>query len=200
MAVERDDLPVEDDGFGEPLRPFFERARDFRELSGLVVAEARPERDLFASRGNLDNGAYAVVFRFVNEAGIVQRRADERREHRARDGGCRHPPIMTDARPQLFFRLDPVAEVVSRRGAALEIPMVGAYANLVFRRLAVGPSSHVRLWHRICLDGVDAGPRGGAYRSLCHMVPSSRHVRALAALSSSVATCKIRVNRSSIDR
>src|SRR5215467_14542937 len=107
MLVEGDDLPVQHERSVERLRPSFQGVGDFRKLSGFVVAETRPERDVFPPRLDLDNGSDAVVLRFVHESGVVEPRAAGRREHWTRDGGRRHPPIMTDARASIPFQLQP---------------------------------------------------------------------------------------------
>src|SRR5262249_51796600 len=82
VVVERDDLAVEDQRLLAPARPVLQRRRDLGKLTRLLVAEARPQADVIAFRRNFDDRADAVVLRLVDEVGIVERRVDERREHR----------------------------------------------------------------------------------------------------------------------
>src|SRR2546430_2139604 len=99
FGVERDDLAVEDERRRPRARPFRERRRNLRKLIRLLVAEPRPEtrdRGGRADRGAgllilvvrgvpspyLDDRADAVVFRFVDQMRVVERRVGERREHR----------------------------------------------------------------------------------------------------------------------
>src|SRR5436189_1426684 len=80
LRVERDDLAVENERRLPPALPAPQRIDDFRKLRALLVAETRPEAD--AAIRELDDRANAVVFRFVDEIRIVERRRRRRREHR----------------------------------------------------------------------------------------------------------------------
>ena len=80
FAVERHDFAVEYDRLFQLARPLLERRRDFGELMRLLVAEARPERNT-ALRIDFGDGADAVVFGFVDERRVVERRVHQRREH-----------------------------------------------------------------------------------------------------------------------
>src|SRR5262249_9619181 len=82
LLVERDDFAVEDEPLPAPARPARERRRDFLKLPRLLVAEARPETDLAASRRYLRDGADAVVLRLRGEVRVVERRVGQRREQR----------------------------------------------------------------------------------------------------------------------
>src|SRR6185295_10282851 len=84
VGVERDDLAVEDERLRAPARPRPQRRGNFGKLARLLVAEPRPQADV-AFRSDLDDRADAVVLRFVDETGTVERRVDERREHRLQD-------------------------------------------------------------------------------------------------------------------
>ena len=88
LVVERDDLAVEHERHlqspGLRCRPRFERLNDLGELRGLLVAQTRPQahaRLARAPRFNFNEGANAVVLRFVDELGIVEGRVGQRRQH-----------------------------------------------------------------------------------------------------------------------
>jgi hypothetical protein len=77
--IERDDFAVDDQRNLQRAAPRVERRRDFRELTGLLVAEPRPQTRRGAAggltrRSDLCDRADAVVFGFVHELRVVERR------------------------------------------------------------------------------------------------------------------------------
>jgi hypothetical protein len=84
--VERDDLTIEHERGADLPGPALQRVDDLRKLARFLVAEPRPETH--AMRGDLDDRADAVVFRFVDELRIVERRVGERRQHRSESHCC----------------------------------------------------------------------------------------------------------------
>src|ERR1700733_11165501 len=81
VAVERDDLAVEDEGRAKGARPLFQGARDLGKLRGFFVAEAGPETHAPPSLGHLDHRANAIVLGLVDELRIAERCVGERGEH-----------------------------------------------------------------------------------------------------------------------
>src|SRR5262249_8840854 len=93
VVIERDNLAVEDQPIGKAPRPGSQRFDDLRELRRLLVAETGPQPD--TRRSDFSNCPDAVVFWFVNEIRVGQRRIDERRKHRAQNvvqAGSRFEP------------------------------------------------------------------------------------------------------------
>src|SRR5436190_17172059 len=80
VRIERDDLAVEDDRLLLPARPLRQGGGDLGELRGFFVAKPRPEADRACWR-DLGDRPDAVVFRFVDEMRILERRVLERRQH-----------------------------------------------------------------------------------------------------------------------
>ena len=85
LRVEGDDLAVEHERFRALARPLSERGGDLGKLARLLVAEPRPQPD-DAAWLDLRDRADAVVFRFVDEVRVVERRVGERRQHRLQHG------------------------------------------------------------------------------------------------------------------
>jgi hypothetical protein len=85
LVVERDDLTIDHDGRLQPPGPLPQRLCNLRELAGFFVAEPRPQAN-GPVRLDLDDGADPVVFRFVDELGILERRVREGREHGTEHG------------------------------------------------------------------------------------------------------------------
>src|SRR5215467_137006 len=174
FGVERDDLAVEDERLFEPLRPRAKGSRDLWKLTGLFVAEARPQSDAAAPRRDFSNRANAVVLRFVDEFGIDQRHVGERREHRSGNRRRGHASIMT-RRLQFSFGLEPVVEIRAVTATTLEIALVGTVPDVVFSDFTgmQAVEIHVRRLSAVRVDcaavrfscgSFPGGGSGGAFR------------------------------------
>ena len=89
VAVERDDLAVEDEGHAKRARPLFQGARNLGKLRGFFVAEAGPEAHAPPALRHLDDRANAIVLGFVDELRIAERCVGERGEHGLQHAGIR---------------------------------------------------------------------------------------------------------------
>src|SRR5688500_8491145 len=91
IAIERDDLAVEEDGMSEGVRRRAEAVRDLGELRRLLVAEARPE----PRAGRRDRGQCTdtVVLGLVGERRRFQGSLGRGRQHRANGGRVVGPAI-----------------------------------------------------------------------------------------------------------
>ena len=91
VAIEGDDLAIDDERFARGGAERRERFDDGWKLRRLVVAEPRPDAHrggLARGRGfDLDERTNAVVLGFEDKRCAGQRRISERREHRSRTAG-----------------------------------------------------------------------------------------------------------------
>ena len=125
VAIEGDDLAIDDERFARGGAERRERFDNGRKLRRLVVAEPRPD----AHRGglargcgfDLDERTNAVVFGFEDKRGAGQRRISERREHRSRTAGFFAPvhKFMTreEERERRDSRLPSIRRLTTQVGA-----------------------------------------------------------------------------------